>query len=160
MDIDIKAFSFSVDIKIEACGYGDPGYKWTAPIMINGFDSGLKARGFHVVILSATDGSIVKKQVFDTHVHGSASSELVQFIESSADGSIIAIAVRDDGAAALTHNAKNYITNLGSRLVTQLDFRGGLALVTSKKGTRDHWYAETTTKCEEGPSSVDIRIWL
>ena len=150
----------SVDIKVIACGFDDPGCGETAPIIINGVDSGLKYRGFHVVVLSATDGRIVKQQVFDTHGHASASSEMTRFIDESFDGSIIVVAVRDTGSRILGSDANDYIKNLGSRNITTLDFREALALVTSKGQPKPSWFAEMYTKRGKGPSVLHVRLLL
>ena len=150
----------SVDIKVIACGFDDPGFGGTTPIIVNGIDSGLKQRGFHVVVLSATDGRIVKKQVFDTHGHASASSEMTRFIDESFDGSIIVVAVRDTGSRILGSIANDYIKNLGSRNITTLGYREALALVTSKGQPKPSWFAEMSTNAGKGPSFLNVRLLL
>ena len=140
--------------------FDDPLWKVVSAITINGVESGLKARGFHVVMLSATDGEVSKKNVFDTFKDASASREMIQFIDSSPDGSIIIIAVVDTAHAKLTQDARKYIASLGSRHVADLDYRETLALVTSKGVTRPPWFAENKKAYRKGPSSLDVTIWL
>ena len=120
----------------------------------------MKVRGFHVVILSTTNGGVSKKNVFDTFMTESASSEMVQFIDSSPDGSIVIIAVVDAAARKLTQDARNYIANLGSSYVAGLGYRETLALVTSKGAPMQPWFAENSKAYGKGRSALDVRIWL
>ena len=140
--------------------FDDPLRKVVSAIMINGIESGLKARGFHVVILSATDGEVSKKNIFDTYKDASASREMIQFIDSSPDGSIVIIAVVHTAHAKLTQDARKYIASLGSSQVADLGYRETLALVTAKGVSRPPWFAENRKARGTGPSSLDVTVWL
>ena len=85
---------------------------------------------------------------------------MIQFIDSSPDGSIIAIAVVDEGIYRLSQNARNYIANLGSTFIAELKYRDTLALVTAKGVPKPLWFAEKITKAGEGSCYLDIKIWL
>ena len=149
-----------MDINITTASFDDPGKGTYTPIIIDGVDSGLKARGFNVVVLSAVDGDILKKKTFDTYGSSTASSNMVDFIESSPDGSVIVIAVRDEGTRYLKQSARNYIASLGSRYVATLGYRDTLAIVTAKGVPKPSWFAEKTAKKGKGPTRLAYRLWL
>ena len=149
-----------MDINITAASFDDPGKGTYITIMTDGVKSGLKARGFHVVVISAVDGNILKKNIFDTYLSGTASSNMVDFIESSPTGSVIVIAVRIEGTRYLKQSARNYIASLGSRHVATLGYRDTLAIVTAKGVPKPSWFAEKTAKSGNGPTRLACRLWL
>ena len=153
-------YRFIVHIKVEAYAFGNQTVLTRSAILVNGIDSGIMSRGFHVVVLSDADGRILREQAFDTDSYSNASSTMIQFIDSSPDGSIIVIAVVDEGGSKLSQNARNYIANLGSTYIAELSHKDTLALVTSKGAPKPLWFAEKITKVAKGSSSFDIKIWL
>ena len=140
--------------------FRDPDNGKKSAITTNGIESGLKTRGFHVVVLSATDGRILKKEVFDTYIDTDASSEMIQFIDISPDGSVIIIAVQDEGTKHLSQSARDFITRLGSKYISGLQYRETMALVTSKGAPKPPWFAEESKEYTKGPTSLNVRVWL
>ena len=143
-----------------AHGFEHPMVFKSVPIVVNGNDTGVNGRGFNVVVISAEDGIILKGQAFDTYSDIGASGMMIQFIDSSPAGSILAIVVQDEGSEKLTQSARDYITSLGSRYVAGLSFRDTLALVTAKGVPKPPWFAEDRKRGGDGSSSLNVRIWL
>ena len=54
----VLRYRFIVHIKVEAYAFGNPAVKTRSAIVINGIDSGIISRGFHVVVLSDADRRI------------------------------------------------------------------------------------------------------
>ena len=113
-------YCISVDIEINAFEIGDGECQQRATITISLVDTGLKSRGFHVALLSVSEGKILKKESFDTYGDYTAGRRMIQFIDSSDNGSILVIAVQDDGTVRLTQNEMDYIASFGSRYIAGL----------------------------------------
>ena len=117
-----------------------------------------KGRGFNIVVLSSTDGSTLGTGNFDTYGQVNASKDMVSFIESFPDGSIICIVVTDSAARLLSQDAKNYLAVLGSVGVSSLALRHSLALLTTKGASKPTWFAEKYAKRGAGPSMIDATL--
>ena len=148
-----------VRINIASYGFDDPGFPGPKQaIQINGVYSEAKGRGFNIVVLSSTDGSTLGTGNFDTHGQADASKDMVSFIESFPDGSIICMAVTDAAAELLSQDAKNYLAGLGSVGVASIGLRQSLALLTAKSQTKPTWFAEKYANISAGPSVIDATL--
>ena len=92
-------------------------------------------RGMHVVALDEVTGLIVHSQVFDTSTDTgafSSSSQFVDFINRLPNGTIVAIAIKDDGVRHLLEDAKLACESIGSVMIRRVPISGSWAIIGRK----------------------------
>jgi hypothetical protein len=106
-----------VEITVNSAGLnaGDFAY-----ITVQGEDASTHRRGYNLAVIHPQNGAIVDKAGFDTWANEYESQDLADFIAQIPEGYIVAVAVKDDGAANLTDDAVQALRSLGA----QIDLRG------------------------------------
>jgi hypothetical protein len=106
-----------VEITLNSAGLraGDFAY-----ITVNGEDASTHRRGYNVAVIDPETGVVVQHEGFDSFANEFESQDLADFITAIPDGYIVALAVKDDGAAHLTDAAVEAFRSLGA----QIDTRG------------------------------------
>jgi hypothetical protein len=135
--ITLKPF-YTKPTKITAESAGSK-YGYNAVITVNdtivdipymGYGSGL-----HVVIVDEVTGMIVNKQVFDTSAEIGVefpSEQFVELIQAQPNGSLVAIAVKEEGMRHLSDEAKQACESIGSALIRQVSY--GSWTIVGRKG--------------------------
>jgi hypothetical protein len=106
-----------VEITVNSAGLhaGDFAY-----ITVDGEDFSSHRRGYNLAVVHPDTGAVVSQAGFDTFANEFESQALADFIAEIPDGHIVAVAVRDDGAASLTEAAVQALSSLGAGM----DLRG------------------------------------
>jgi hypothetical protein len=106
-----------VEITVNSAGLhaGDFAY-----ITVGGEDASVHRRGYNLAVIHPQNGEVLEMAGFDTWASEFESQNLAQFIRQLPEGYIVAVAVRDDGAANLTEDAVQALRSLGA----QVDIRG------------------------------------
>ena len=86
-------------------------------------------RGINVVVLDPISYKCVASNSFDTNAVGSSSSDLVSFISSKKKGSVIGVAVMDDGSKKLSDAGKAIIDQIGGDQIYHLKYHQSYALI-------------------------------
>lgn len=89
-------------------------------------------RGLNVTVLDGMNYEILASESFDTYISYAESNHYVAFIDQQENGSIIAIAVKDEASAKLHEEAKEKITSLGSTEIYNLCFRNSWSMISVK----------------------------
>ena len=81
-----------------------------------------------MVVLDGSNHKVISKEAYDTHRSGPDDRELGgrlfdQALQSLQRGSIIAIALEDAGTDNLSQYAKDFLTQMGSKEIQNLEFR-------------------------------------
>ena len=129
---------FGTEISVESCGqHSDK----CATIKINGTavdipnDNGYSL-GLHVVVVNQTSGAVIYRRVYDTSAEisiDSPSDHFANLIASQSNGTIVAIATKDEAIDNLSEQAKKACKSIGSVLIDQVRHGGSWAIV-GKKG--------------------------
>ena len=90
-------------------------------------------RGLNLAVLNETDMNIIHRQNFDTYASSDQARSFMNLIISLPEGSIVAIAIKDDAANYLTEEiVKLTIEWLGSQYIRQINYRASWALIGRK----------------------------
>ena len=92
-----------------------------------------------MVILDQASGTVVSKDIFDTSAEStvnSPSDSFVSLVRSQQDGTIIVIAIKDEGVDHLSEAAKQACESIGSALIRQVAHGGSWAIVGRKGAPR------------------------
>jgi hypothetical protein len=106
-----------VEITVNSAGLnaGDFAY-----ITVNGHDASTHRRGYNLAVIDPGTGAVVNRAGFDTWANEYEAQDLVDFVADVPQGYIVAVAVKDDGAANLTEAAVQALRSLGA----EIDLRG------------------------------------
>ena len=149
---------FGTEISVESCGqHSDK----CATIKINGTavdipnDNGY-SRGLHVVVVNQTSGTVIYRRVYDTSAEifiDSPSDHFANLIASQSNGTIVAIATKDEAVDNLSEQAKKACKSIGSALIDQVRHGGSWAIV-GKKGAAIGSVPEAASN--NGPSKSSL----
>ena len=106
-----------LEISVNSAGLpaGDFAY-----ITVEGEDASTHRRGYNLAVIDPQSGAVVEQAGFDTWANEFESQALAEFVAEIPEGYIVAVAVKDDGAAHLTEAAVRALLTLGA----QIDLRG------------------------------------
>lgn len=91
-------------------------------------------RGFNVAVIDPDSGIVRAKQSFDVYGDANAAAALARFLDDTAVGTIVAVAVKDDASANVSDAARRSLQSVGSALIHNLGFRQSFTLI-GKKGS-------------------------
>jgi len=111
-DVGSTGVTSPVEITVNSAGLqaGDFAY-----ITVDGEDASTHRRGYNVAVIDAEAGVVVQTAGFDTFANEFESQDLADFIAEIPDGYIVAVAVKEDGAAHLTEAAVEALRSLGAQ---------------------------------------------
>lgn len=89
-------------------------------------------RGVIVHVIDPRSGAVIHSDRFDTYRFKKESERLVQYLSAVPAGSILAVAVNDEGSRNLDDSARKAMTKLGSKHFLHLGFRHPWSFVTVK----------------------------
>lgn len=89
-------------------------------------------RGVIVHVIDPRSGAVIHSDRFDTYRFKKESERLVQYLSAVPGGSILAVAVNDEGSRNLDDSARKAMTKLGSKHFLHLGFRHPWSFVTVK----------------------------
>jgi hypothetical protein len=100
-----------VEITVNSAGLhaGDFAY-----ITVGGQDASTHRRGYNLAVIDPRSGAVVDRAGFDTWANQYESQDLADFVAQIPEGHIVAVAVKDDGAAHLTTAAVRSLQTLGA----------------------------------------------
>ncbi len=105
-----------------------------AHIFVNGIDESLNQRGYNIVVIDPSSGTIESRGAFDTFASAAESARLVQFIEQIPNGKIVIAAVRDEASRNLTRAAVEALRLIGAQIDLREKFRWSHAILGVKGG--------------------------
>ncbi|XP_010722251.1 protein FAM3B [Meleagris gallopavo] len=94
-------------------------------------EKGNVGRGINIAVVNYETGALTSANFFDMW-EGDHSEEMVAFIESAPQGSLLFMVTHDDGSARLKSNAKKLVEALGSKEIQNMKFRSSWAFITAK----------------------------
>jgi len=138
-----------VEITVNSAGLqaGDFAY-----ITVDGEDASTHRRGYNVAVIDAQTGVVVQTAGFDTFANEFESQDLADFIAEIIDGHIVAVAVKEDGAAHLTEAAVQALRSLGA----QTDIRNTEYLSHSIIGVKGAAEGSALEAAGEGNSYLHV----
>lgn len=95
--------------------------------------SGVKnnvGRGINIALIDGKTGAVIKTDSFD--MWAGDVKELISFLKTIEDGTLVMMATFDDPASKLNEEARNLIADLGSSVVSTLGFRDNWIFVGGK----------------------------
>ena len=110
-------------------------------------------RGLHVVAFNEDTG-VMDTRVFDTSAGSaaySASEQFVEMIECLKNGTIVAIAIKEEGIDHLSEKAKQACESIGSALIRQVR-QGGSWAIIGRKGAAIGSVPESASSSSSDPS--------
>ncbi|XP_075063895.1 cell migration-inducing and hyaluronan-binding protein isoform X2 [Mixophyes fleayi] len=96
------------------------------------FEKSWGHRGIIVHAIDPKTGEVIHADRFDTYKSKDDSSRLANYVKSVPDGTILSVAVNDEGSRHLDDSAKKMMTKLGSRHFLHLGFRHPWSFITVK----------------------------
>ncbi|XP_063781884.1 cell migration-inducing and hyaluronan-binding protein [Pseudophryne corroboree] len=96
------------------------------------FEKSWGHRGIIVHAIDPKTGEVIHADRFDTYKSKGESSRLANYIKSVRDGTILSVAVNDEGSRHLDDAAKKVMTKLGSKHFLHLGFRHPWSFITVK----------------------------
>jgi len=117
---------YRANLQVRSAGLTDGNW---ALFYLNGEELYRGGRGHNVVTLSGTSGAVLVKRNFDTWGSAAQADSLAAFINRQANGTIILLAIADDGAINLNNNAHQALERLGATKSRVLKFRDNYALI-------------------------------
>ncbi len=102
-----------VEITVNSAGLQTGNFAY---ITVNGEDASTHRRGYNVAVIDPQTGAVSQAAGFDTFANEFESEDLADFIAEIPDGFIVAVAVKEDGAAHLTDAAVQALSSLGAQI--------------------------------------------
>lgn len=138
-----------VEISVNSAGLhaGDFAY-----ITVEGEDASTHRRGYNLAVIDPQTGAVLEKAGFDTWANEYESQELADFVAEIPQGYIVAVGVKDDGAAHLTEQAVQALQSLGA----QADLRGTEHLSHAVIGVKEAPPGTALEASGEGNSYLNV----
>uniref|UniRef100_A0A672SFY1 Protein FAM3C-like n=1 Tax=Sinocyclocheilus grahami TaxID=75366 RepID=A0A672SFY1_SINGR len=117
-------------------------------------------RGINIAIINEKTGEHVNTGSFN--MWNGKVEELIEFLKSIENGSLVLIATFDDPATKLNDEARTLIAELGSSYISQLKFRDNWVFVGGKKTTTKISFEQhikndrETNKYESWPEIIEL----
>ncbi len=118
-------------IILTSAGFDDGNY---ASCSVDFKEYSLNRRGHNVVVL-APGTNRVESRNFDTYAARSESDALAAYINGLRTGSVIMIAIADDGSQSMTDSGRQALESIGSTKTGNVEFRDSWLLLTRKGGS-------------------------
>ncbi|KAG8440633.1 hypothetical protein GDO86_006400 [Hymenochirus boettgeri] len=96
------------------------------------FEKSWGHRGIIVHAINPKTGEVVYSDRFDTFKSSNESHRLAHYLKTVPDGTILSVAVNDEGSKHLDDSARKVMTKLGSRHFLHLGFRHPWSFITVK----------------------------
>lgn len=101
-------------------------------LFFNGLGYGSGERGINVATIDPKTGVVLDLKSYDTWADSGAADRLVSFLETLPNGTIIMMAVADEGSAQLGTSSRDDITRLlGSQLIQNLGYWDRWAMISA-----------------------------
>nr|XP_032833133.1 protein FAM3C-like isoform X2 [Petromyzon marinus] len=104
-------------------------------------------RGINIVGINSVTGEVTDSRVFDMWGHDCA-DEVVQYLESVTDGTILFMASHDEASTYTNEKVRAALGQLGSTKINELRFRDSWVLVTAKGYSLGRTYEQIVHKDE------------
>lgn len=92
------------------------------------------SRGMNVCLIDPKEGAVIESGSFDTHKSPEDSEDLARVLDWLDAGTIVIICAKDECVENLTDNAKTAISALGSKLISNVQYRDSWCLIAEKGG--------------------------
>jgi hypothetical protein len=90
------------------------------------------SRGLNLVALDARTHKVIHAKSYDTYGRSNASGDLIKDFKSIKNGSILIVAVKDEGSRQFSKEARSLFETIGSKEVTALGYREGWGFIGVK----------------------------
>ncbi|KAI8147513.1 glycosyl hydrolases family 15-domain-containing protein [Fennellomyces sp. T-0311] len=112
------------------------GYSWGnfAQVEINGNVQHGNSRGIHVWAIDRSTKLLLERGSFDTHISSEESIEFKRFIDWLSPGTIVVVAIKDDGVEHLGPEGIEALESLGSTKIRKVQYRDSYVFIGEKKG--------------------------
>ena len=150
-----KADEQTVIIQVSSSGFD--GFN-EAEIILNGSKVEVEKnehghyRGLHIVIINPTNGKVEFAKAFDTYKSRVAFDVFIgKYIPK---GHIIVAACKDECYTNLSHNAQRWFANMGSKEISNLEYRLGFAFIGTVGGKEAR--EQCATRGEDKVSAAQV----
>ncbi|XP_026100903.1 protein FAM3C-like isoform X2 [Carassius auratus] len=119
-----------------------------------------KRPGINIAVINEKTGEHIKTGIFN--MWNGKVEELIEFLKSIEDGSLVLIATFDDPATKLNDEARTLIAELGSSYISQLKFRDNWLFVGGKNTRTQVTFEQhlkndrKTNKYESWPEMIEM----
>ncbi|MDZ7338038.1 MAG: C25 family cysteine peptidase [candidate division KSB1 bacterium] len=110
-------------------------------------------RGHNLVVVDHQTGRILDKKHFDTYASAADADSMAAYVERLPSGTIVLVAIADEGTVGMTERAHSALQSLGSALTRQVGVRGSWALV-GRKGATPGSVPEALAPAYSGPARL------
>jgi hypothetical protein len=107
-------------------------------------------RGHNLLVLDGQSGQVLDKKNFDTYASQANADSMATYVERLPSGTVVLVAIRDEGSVAMTPRAHTALESLGSALTRQVGARDSWALI-GRKGAAPGSVPEALAPARTGP---------
>lgn len=107
-------------------------------------------RGHNLVVIDGHTGQVVSKKHYDTYASQADADSMAAFVERLPAGTLVVVAIRDEGSVAMTPRAYSALESLGSALCRHVGVRDSWALI-GRKGASPGSVPEALRPAHSGP---------
>lgn len=145
-----------VRIYVESAGYSDGNY---ARIIINDEPLIENTRGYNMIVLDPRWGRVAFEGHYDIFADSANAGRMAQDIYNVTPGSVILLAIKDDGSIRMTDEAFKALESIGSEHCRKLGPRDSWVLI-GRKGAEPGSVPETWVKSTLGTASVGDTLYF
>ncbi|MBD3376695.1 hypothetical protein GF406_16790, partial [candidate division KSB1 bacterium] len=137
-------------IYVESAGYSDGVF---ARLLSDNKSLHIASRGHNMVVLDPVWGAPIFSKTYDTYRDSVNANQMAEKIRTLEPGSIVLLAISDEGSLNMTENAYQALESLGSTMCRKVGGRDSWALI-GKKGAAPGSVPEAWVKSTLGTASV------
>lgn len=113
-------------------------------------------RGLNVVLINNVDGQIIEYAIYDTHLSAEEAEDFARMVDAIVPGTIVVLAIRDDGIEKLTEAARLACESIGSKCIRQAQYRDSWCII-GRKGAAIGSVPECLTKSKSGKAKLQVQ---
>ncbi len=110
-------------------------------------------RGHNLVVLDPRTGGVLDKRHFDTYESAAQADSMAAYVERLPVGTVVLVAIADEGTVSMTERAHGALESLGSMLTRQVSARDSWALI-GRKGAAPGSVPEALAPARSGPAQL------
>jgi hypothetical protein len=128
---------------------------WFVDLFVDGVDYALNQRGYNLVVVDESSGTVVDQARFDTYGSTAEAEAMATYINALPPGRIVLVGIRDEASRNMTENAYLALESLGSLEARNVGYRDSHALI-GRKGAIPGTVQEMHTARYSGPATAEV----